>query len=130
MDIYLTHGDIKDNEPNEFNYDVAFKQQKYLKLTSDMFGASPKFSVAILVNGLDYYNNATNTNLLSASFMIYSTVTGQAVTRFGHSQIGKEVEKAIPHNLTDIKFEHVMIVIAVVCLISGIKNFRGKSSNA
>lgn len=59
MDIYLTHGSIAESEPHEFNYDVAFKQQKYLKLTSDMFSSQPLFSVAVLVNNLVYYTNTT-----------------------------------------------------------------------
>jgi len=72
MDIYLTTGSIRDKEPNEFSYDVVFRQQKYLKLTSDMFGSSPKFAIAMVINGLDYYNNITNVSTFNASFMLYN----------------------------------------------------------
>ena len=87
MDIYLTQGSIRDNDPNEFNYDVAFKQQKFVRITSDMFSASPKFAVAMLINGIDYYNNATNLSTFKASFKIYDIKTGQAVSRVAHSDI-------------------------------------------
>ena len=36
------------------------KGQTEVKLTSDMLGSSPQFSVAVLINGIDYYNNQTN----------------------------------------------------------------------
>ena len=36
------------------------KGQTEDKLTSDMLGSSPQFSVAVLINGIDYYNNQTN----------------------------------------------------------------------
>lgn len=77
MDIYITTGaPITEKEPNEFNYDVVFRKQSYLKLTQDMFGANPIFSVAVLVNGLDTYNNATNQTTVSAGFKLINLSTG------------------------------------------------------
>ena len=114
MDIYLTKGSINDNEPNEFNFDVVFKQQTYLKLTSDMFGSSPKFAVAMLVNGLDYYNNMTNSSHFNSSFMLYDTVSGRSIVKSG-------ALPPIPHSVSEIRFEHVLIAFCLILIVSGAK---------
>ena len=114
MDIYLTKGTVRDNEPNEFNYDIVFKQQTYLKLTSDMFGSSPKFAVAMLVNGLDYYNNMTNSSHFSAQFMLYDTVSGRTIMKSG-------AKPPVPHSFSEIRFEHILIVISFLCIVTGSK---------
>lgn len=127
MDIYLTHGSLSNNEPNEFNYDVVFKQQTYLKLSSDMFSSSPMFSVAVLVNNLEYYTNTTGQSLLQASFMLYNTRTGNAISRIGHSEIAREVEDAIPKTWSDIGFPHVMAALCVILLAIGYKKRSSKT---
>jgi len=71
MDIYITQGSIRDNEPNEFNYDMVFRQQTSFKLSSDMVSSMPKFGLAISVNNFDYYTNTTNTTTVQATFNIY-----------------------------------------------------------
>jgi hypothetical protein len=128
MDVYFTAGPIELNEPNEFNFDVSFKQQKYLKLTSDMFSSAPQFSVAVLINNLEYYTNTTGQSLLKTSFMIYNTKTGQSVSRFGHSEIGREVEKSIPHSVGEIKVGHVLIVFCLIMLGMGLKKKTASST--
>lgn len=129
MDVYITSGSIRDNEPNEFNYDAVFKKQTYVKITSDMMGSSPKFAAAVLVKGLDYYNNVTMMHSVKATFMIYNTLTGKAVRRSsseGSTQTNEtsssEIVFNIPRSIDEIRFEHVLIVIAAVCLISSIKS--------
>ncbi len=81
MDVYLSTGSISINEPNEFNYDVVFRQKTYLKITSDMIGSNPKFAVAMLINGLIYYTNTTQMSTFTASFMIYDKLTGKSISR-------------------------------------------------
>jgi hypothetical protein len=71
MDIYITQGSIRDNEPNEFNYDMVFRQQTSFKLSSDMVSSMPKFGLVISVNNFDYYTNTTNTTTVQATFNIY-----------------------------------------------------------
>ena len=49
------------------------KGQTEVKLTSDMLGSSPQFSVAVLINGIDYYNNQTNLTTFTVQFSVSST---------------------------------------------------------
>ena len=60
MSVYLTQGPIEQRVPTEFTYDMQVKMQTEVRITSDMLGSSPQFSVAVLINGIDYYNNQTN----------------------------------------------------------------------
>ena len=46
------------------------KGQTEVKLTSDMLGSSPQFSVAVLINGIDYYNNQTNLTTFTVQFSV------------------------------------------------------------
>ncbi len=115
MDIYITQGSIRDNEPNEFNYDVVFRQQKYLKLTSDMFGSTPKFAVAMLINGLDYYHNITNLSTFNSSFMLYDQATNLAIMKSG-------ALPPLPTTVSQVRFEHALAAIAFLCLLAGLKN--------
>lgn len=105
MDIYLTHGSIAQAEPNEFNYDVAFKQQKYVKLTSDMFSSTPVFSVAVMVNNLVYYTNTTGLSLFNATFMLYSTKTGKAISALEHAahRMKHEVEDKVDEYSNEVQ---------------------------
>ena len=106
MDIYLNTGSsLSNREPNEFNFDVSFKNQTYLKLTSDMFGSSPVFGVSVNINGLDTYNNQTNQGYFQATFMLYQN--NQAVARSINFQF---------------RWEHAMIAFLVVLLAWGYKN--------
>ena len=49
------------------------KGQTEIKLTSDMLGSNPQFSVAVLINGIDYYNNQTNLTTFNVQFSVGST---------------------------------------------------------
>ena len=49
------------------------KGQTEIKLNSDMLGSTPQFSVAVLINGIDYYNNRTNLTTFNVQFSVGST---------------------------------------------------------
>jgi hypothetical protein len=51
----------------------VIKGQTEIKLTSDMLGSNPQFSVAVLINGIDYYNNRTNLTTFNVQFSVGST---------------------------------------------------------
>lgn len=131
MDVYLTTGSIKDNEPIEFNYDVVFRQKTYVKITSDMIGSNPKFAVAMLINGLIYYTNTTQMSTFNASFTIYDKLSGKAISRSASAQsqgieIPEVIKEHIPKSWKDVGIEHVLLVICVLSLIYGL--FRCKKT--
>ena len=60
-------GGNRNNEPNEFKYDIAFRNHTKVIITSDMVQSMPKFSLMVVINGIDIYNNktlSTNFNVL------------------------------------------------------------------
>jgi len=50
----------------------VIKGQTEVRLTSDMLGSTPQFSVAVLINGIDYYNNQTNLTTFTVQFSVGS----------------------------------------------------------
>lgn len=79
MSIYLNQGSIyqmmggnRNNEPNEFNYDIAFKNHTKVVITSDMVQSMPKFSLMVVINGIDIYNNKTLMTSFNVQFKIKS----------------------------------------------------------
>ena len=78
MSIYLKQGSIyqtnnlgqRYNEPNEFKYDIAFKNHTKVVITSDMLQSMPKFSLMVIINGIDIYNNKTHETSFNVQFKI------------------------------------------------------------
>lgn len=78
MSIYLKQGSIyqtnnlgqRYNEPNEFKYDIAFKNHTKVVITSDMLQSMPKFSLMVIINGIDIYNNKTLETSFNVQFRI------------------------------------------------------------
>jgi len=78
MSIYLKQGSIyqtnnlgqRYNEPNEFKYDIAFKNHTTVVITSDMLQSMPKFSLMVIINGIDIYNNKTLETSFNVQFRI------------------------------------------------------------
>ena len=66
LDVYVSAG--INSDPNELNYDLAFRSQTYLKLTSDDFPNLTTFSIQVKVNGIEFYSNVFHKGLVSASF--------------------------------------------------------------
>eukprot|EP00347_Sterkiella_histriomuscorum_P017204 403350276 len=72
MDVYVRR-DILDVYQNldEFNYDLAFKKQNYLKLRNDEFQQiDEQFRVLIKINGINNYMNQYNLNKLSVQLQV------------------------------------------------------------
>ena len=88
-----------------------------------MFGSSPKFAVAMLINGLDYYNNMTNSSTFNSSFILYDTASGRAILASG-------ALPPVPHSVSEIRVEHIFLLVAVICLVSGAKTFCAKKPTA
>ena len=51
-----------------------------------MLGSNPQFSVAVLINGIDYYNNKTNLTTFNVQFSVGSTSDSSAIA-LSHNQI-------------------------------------------
>ncbi|CDW77081.1 serine carboxypeptidase [Stylonychia lemnae] len=60
-----------DNEPNEFEYEIAFKSQTYLQLRSDEIQSLPKFKALVRSNAIDHYSNKFYQNTMRIDFSIY-----------------------------------------------------------
>ena len=71
MDIYISAG--WQSDPNDFQYDMAFKQQNYVKLNSRQFPSLDTFVAAVKINGIDHYNTVFHANTLTAAFRIRTT---------------------------------------------------------
>jgi hypothetical protein len=83
-----------------------------------MFGSAPYFSAAVLVNNLDYYTNTTGSSPFNATFLLYNTGTGKAISgSMEASQVARE-ESA---QSWGVGFGHIMVVLCVVLLIAGRK---------
>ena len=57
MEVYMLKGANADVDPNEFNHDIAFKQQTFVKFGNDMFPSLATFVAAVRVNGINFYQN-------------------------------------------------------------------------
>ena len=51
-----------------------------------MLGSNPQFSVAVLINGIDYYNNKTNLTTFNVQFSVGSTSDSSAIA-LSHNKI-------------------------------------------
>lgn len=71
LDVYVMAGDHSD--PNEFEFDAAFKQQNYVRFTSDQYPSFATFTAAVKVNGIDFYSNKFNQPSFTAKFNILNS---------------------------------------------------------
>ena len=66
FDLYISSG--SDSNPNELNYQLAYRRQTYLKINSDAFPSLSTFTALIKVNGIDHYNTVFHQSPIIASF--------------------------------------------------------------
>lgn len=55
MDVFISYG--MTGEPTEFNNDLEFKKQNYLKISSSTFPTMTRFIAAVRVNGFEHNGN-------------------------------------------------------------------------
>lgn len=68
MDIYISSG--WQSDPQEFNYELAFKKQNYIKISSKQFPSLETFVAAIKINGIEHYSTTFHVNTLNVRFDI------------------------------------------------------------
>ena len=66
MDIYISSG--WQSDPNEFNYELAFKQQNYIKISSKQFPSLDTFVAAVKINAVEHYSTSYHVNTLNTRF--------------------------------------------------------------
>eukprot|EP00347_Sterkiella_histriomuscorum_P012091 403369927 len=66
MDIYISSG--WQSDPNEFDYELAFKKQNYIKISSKQFPSLDTFVAAVKINAVEHYSTTYHVNTLYSRF--------------------------------------------------------------
>ncbi|CDW87058.1 serine carboxypeptidase [Stylonychia lemnae] len=109
LDIFISSG--WQSDPNEFQYDLAFRQQNYIRITSKQFPNFETFTAAVKVNGIEHYSTTFHQSNLNVKFDI---ITDQSVLLTQESEIEAIQHQMLqsldplenPQNDTFINFNH------------------------
>ncbi|CDW84139.1 kex1 protein precursor [Stylonychia lemnae] len=70
IDIFISSG--WQSDPNEFKYDLALRQQNYVRLTSKQFPNFETFTAAVKVNGIEHYSTTFHQSNVGVKFNVYT----------------------------------------------------------